>query len=160
MARKNDEGFLNKVKTVVLPIVSGIAFIFLLWMFFYGKVKASDYLAPIIEKLPKDEIGLVKTTEQVLGTAVEKVRGGNAKKVLDKGSAFFEESDYTAPAREMRDDVKQRIDEAVASAKELPAKEVKHIQREFCRQWLGDEIFISTESGETSETGETEEIVE
>lgn len=151
MARKKDNGFLDKTKNVVLPIISGIAFIFLLWMFFYGKVKASAYLAPLVEKLPKDEIGLVKTTEQVLGAAVEKVRGGNTKKIIDKGSQFFEESDYAAPARDMRDDIKQKIDEVVASAKELPAKEIKHIQQEVCRQWLGDEIFISTQSGAAEE---------
>lgn len=138
----------KRIKETLLPVVSGVAFVFLLWLLIYGKVKASQWLAPLIDRLPKNEAALVKVTENVLGAAVSRVKEGSAtQKALEQGGRFFEESDYTAPAREMRDDLKARLDETIQSAKDLPAKELKHVQREVCRQWLGDEIIIATPSG-------------
>jgi len=87
-------------------------------------------------------------TEEVLNSAVSKVKGENVQQAVEKSSEFFEESKYAEPAREIRDDVKERIDEVVTSAKELPAKELKTIQREVCKQWLGDEIIIATPSAQ------------
>jgi hypothetical protein len=138
------DGNLEKIKRTVLPIISGVAFVLILWLLFYGKVKASTFLAPIINKLPKDETGLMKVTEQVLGAAVDKVKGDNTKKIIQKGSEVFEESQYAAPAREVRNDVKKKLDEVVDSAKELPTKEVRHIQEQICREWLGAEAIASS----------------
>lgn len=146
MARKNSN--FDKFKNSALTVVSGVAFVFILWMLLYGKIKATELLSPILSKLPKNEEALVDTTEDVLGTAIEKAKGGGIKSTLEKGSAAFEESKYSEPAKDFRDEVKERIDGAVESAKELPVKELKHIQREVCTQWFGDEIFIATDSGE------------
>ena len=138
----------EKTKQSALVFISGLAFVVLLWLLVYGKVKASEILAPLLGWLPKDEAGVVKMTDNVLGTVVEKVKGENVQQVVEKGSEVFEESQYAAPARQMRDDVKQKIDEAVTSAKELPAKELKTVQWEVCKQWLGDEIIIATPSAQ------------
>lgn len=140
---KND---LKKIKSSFLAVISGVAFIFLLWILVFGKVKASELLAPLLKKLPKNESELVSGTEDVLGQAAEKVKGGNLKKIVEKGSAVFESSQLAEPAREIRENVKQKVDETIQSAKELPAKEIKIIQREICKEWLGDEI-PATSSG-------------
>ena len=137
----------SKFKNSVLSLVSGVAFLVLVWALFYGKFKASAFLSPIFNKIPQDEAGLMKATENILGEAVEKIRGENTlKSTVQKGSEFFEESEYAEPAREMREEIKSKIDETIESAKELPAKELKSIQRQVCREWLGDEI--ATESSE------------
>lgn len=148
MARNRQSRNFDKFKNSVLTVVSGVAFVFILWMLLYGKVKVTSLLAPILGKLPKNEEALVDTTEDILGEAVEKAKGGGLKKAVQKSSEVFEESKYAEPARDLRDDVKERIDGAVESAKELPAKELRIVQREVCQQWFGDEIFVATESGE------------
>jgi|GEM_PF-3376757 Na+-transporting methylmalonyl-CoA/oxaloacetate decarboxylase gamma subunit len=146
MARKSSN--FDKFKSSVLTIVSGVAFVFILWMLLYGKIKATGLLSPIIGRLPKNEEALVDTTEDILGTAVQKAKDGGVKRTVERGSEVFEESKYAEPARDLRDDVREKIDGAVESAKELPAKELKLVQKEICTQWFGDEIFIATDSGE------------
>ncbi len=127
-------------------LVSGLAFVVIAWLLFYGKVKAVGFFSPLLGKVPRNESGLIKATEDVLGTAMEKVKGENVQKAVQKGSELFETSDYAEPARDMRDEVKRKIDETIESAKDLPAKEVKHIQVQVCKEWLGEEM-IATESG-------------
>jgi hypothetical protein len=141
MARKKKT--LDGLKKVVLPFVSGLAFVALLWFILYGKIRAEGILSPIIDRLPKNEAQLVRSTDEVLGTAFEKLKEGKAKEILEKSEETFEESRYTEPARELRDDIREKIDEAVASAKELPVKEIKHIQIEVCKQWLGEEMILA-----------------
>jgi hypothetical protein len=138
----------EKTKQSALVFISGFAFVVLLWLLLYGKVKASQIFAPILGKVPRDEAGIVKMTENILGTAVSKVKGENVQQAVEKSTEFFEESQYAEPARDIRDDVKEKIDEAITSAKELPAKELKTVQREVCKQWLGDEIIIATPSAQ------------
>jgi hypothetical protein len=139
---------LEKAKQSALVFISGLAFVALLWFLFYGKVKASQILAPILGRVPKNEAGVVKMTDEILGTAVKKVKGENVQRAVEQGSEFFEESQYAEPARQIRDEMKEKIDEVVTSAKELPAKELKTVQREVCKQWLGDEIIIATPSAQ------------
>ena len=143
------KGNFEKFKNAVLPVISGVAFIFFLWLLFYGKIKATSLLSPILGKLPRDEAGLVKKTEDILGAASEKIKAGEARKMLEKGAATFEESHYTKPARVARDDVKEKVNQTIEEAKEMPAKELKIIQRQICQEWLGDEIFIATESSQS-----------
>lgn len=142
MAKKNK---LEKTKKSFLVLISIVAFLIIGWLLFYGKVKAFDFFAPILGKVPKDQSSLIKATENILGAAVERVKGGGLQKTLQKGSVLFETSTIAQPARNVRDDVKAKIDETIQSAKELPAKELKQIQYDVCRQWLGDQV--ATESG-------------
>lgn len=127
-------------------MVSGISFLVILWALFYGKFKAGAFFSSVLKKVPQDQAGLMKTTENILGAAIEKIKGEDTvKTTVKKGSEFFESSDYTKPARQIREDIKSKIDETIESAKDLPAKELKTIQRQVCREWLGDEV--ATESG-------------
>jgi len=142
MIKKNK---FEKAKKSFLVLISVVAFLIIGWLLFYGKVKAFDFFAPILGKVPKDESSLIKATENILGEAVEKIKGGGLQKTVKKGSEIFETSTFTEPARNVRDDVKAKIDETIQSAKELPAKELKQIQYDVCRQWLGDQV--ATESG-------------
>lgn len=97
-------------------------------------------MAPILSRLPKNEAELVKTTEGVLGAAIEKIKGGQTlKKAAEKGSEFFEQSDYTQPARDIRESIKQKIDQAVDSAKQLPEQELILIKRQVCKEWFENE---------------------
>jgi len=137
----------EKVKKTLVVWLSVLAFLVIAWLLFYGKIKAVGFFSPILGKIPRDEVGLMKMTENILGAAVEKLRGENVQKAVKKSSEFFETSQYAEPAREVRDNVKEKIDQTIESAKELPAQEIKHIQREICKEWLGEEM-LATESGE------------
>lgn len=137
----------EKVKKSLVVWVSVLAFLVIAWLLFYGKIKAIGFFSPLLGKVPRDEAGLMRMTENVLGKAVEKIKGENVQKAVQKSSEFFETSQYAEPAREVRDNVKEKIDQTIESAKELPAQEIKHIQREICKEWLGEEM-LATESGE------------
>lgn len=136
----------NKFKVIkksFLGFVSGLVFVVIVWFLFFGRAKAINFLSPLIQKIPKDDSKLTQLTEKILGTAVEKVKGGNTQKYIDKGSEIFENSQYAEPARQIRENVKQRIEEVVTSVKELPAQEVQIIKKQVCQQWFEE---IATES--------------
>lgn len=131
MARKE-----NKLKKVFLGFVSFLALAVIGWFLFFGKIKAWEFLSPLIGKVPKDEAKLTQYTEDVLGKAAKAVKGGGFKKAAEKGSDFFESSQYAEPGREIRESVKQRIDELLESIKQLPAKELKIIKMEIYKRWF------------------------
>lgn len=133
----------NKLKKVFLGFVSFLVLVAIGWFLFFGKIKAWEFLSPLIGKVPKDEAKLTQYTEDVLGKAVDAAKGGNLKKAVEKGSDLFESSQYAEPARVIREDVVQRIDEVIRSVKELPAKEVQIIKQQVCKQWFEE---IATES--------------
>lgn len=135
---RNQFGF---TKNILLFILSGVGFAVFGWFFIFGKIKATDLISSITQKLPKNEAEMLDATENVLGQAVEKIRTGRTmQKAAEQGSQFVEESSYAEPVRSLRDDIKQKVDETFNSAKDLPAKEIKTIQRQVCREWLGDEV--------------------
>lgn len=136
---------LNKFKRSALSVVSLISFGVIGWLLFFGKEKALAWLSPLLSKLPHSESQLVKTTENVLGSAVQKIKGDNVKRVVQEGSKIIEESEYTEPIREVRESVKQKINQTIESAKELPAQEIKIFKKQICKEWLEE---IATESGE------------
>lgn len=138
MARKE-----NKFKNVFLGFVSFLALAVIGWFLFFGKVKAWEFLSPLIGKVPKDEAKMTQYTEDVLGKAAKAVKGGGFKKAAEKGSDFFESSQYAEPARVIREDVVQRVDEIIQSVKELPAKEVQIIKQQVCKEWFEE---IATQS--------------
>jgi len=138
------ENFLKKIKTVGISIISALSLLTIVWLLFFGKIKASEFLAPLLQKIPKDELGLTKLTEQILGEAAEKVRSGELKKAAEKGSEIFETSEYVQPARDVREDVKQKVDEVIESVKDLPAQEIEIIKRQVCKEWFEE---VATESG-------------
>lgn len=135
---------LKKFRSVGLSLISGLALFVIVWLLLYGKIKASEIIAPIFRKIPKSEEGLSKLTEQVLGEAVKKVSSGETKKVVEKGAELFETSQYAQPAREIRENVIQRVNEVVSSVKELPAQEIRIIKNQVCKEWLEE---VATESG-------------
>lgn len=138
---------LKKAKLSALFLISGLSFVFLVWLLMFGKIKAADSISSLFKKLPQNESELVKETEKVLGETVKKVRGEDVKKAVQKGSEVFESSEVAEPAREIREDMKQKVDETFEAAKQLPAKEIKVIQRQICKEWLGEEM-LATPSGE------------
>ena len=137
---------LKKAKSSALFFVSSISFVLLVWMLIFGKIKASQALSSLLSKLPHNDSEFVQQTEKVLGAAVQKVRGGDVKQAVQKGSNVFETSQVAEPAREIREDVKQKVDNTVEEMKKLPPKEVKTIQWQICKDWFGEE-FLATPSG-------------
>ncbi len=133
----------NRFKKVFLGFVSFLALAVIGWLLFFGKVKAWEFLSPLIGKVPKDEAKMTQYTEDVLGKAAKAVKGGGLKKAAEKGSDFFESSQYAEPARVIREDVVQRVDEVIRSVKELPAKEVQIIKQQVCKEWFEE---IATQS--------------
>jgi len=133
----------EKTKKTLLSLLSAVAFFVVVWALFYGKIKAQTLLKPLIDILPKDESGLTKFTENVLGSAIEKIDKESFKKATQKGSEFIETSQYGEPIRDIRENIKTRMEEVITSTKEIPAKEVQIIKREICTQWFGDE-FVAT----------------
>lgn len=138
------------IKKNFLSLVSAIGLFLIVWTVFFGKAKAVAWLAPLLNKIPKDESALSKLTEKVLGEAVKQVNSENIKNVTEKGSEFFENSEYAQPAREIRENVKARVNEVVESIKDLPAQEVKLIKRQVCKEWM-------EEDGASSVTGSPEQ---
>lgn len=133
----------KKAKSSALFLISSVSFVFLAWLLVFGKIKAVESFSSLFKKLPQNDSEFVQKTENILGTAVKNVSGGSVKSATEKGSAVFESSEVAEPAREIRDDVKQKIDETFETAKELPAKEIKVIQRQICKEWLGEELLAT-----------------
>ncbi|MGB9637233.1 MAG: hypothetical protein ACPLY7_00335, partial [Microgenomates group bacterium] len=115
---------LKKAKSSALFFVSSVSFVLLVWMLIFGKIKATQVLSSLFSKLPHNDSEFVQQTEKVLGTAVQNVRGENFKRTVQKGSNVFENSQVAEPAREIREDVKKKVNETVEEMKKLPEKEV------------------------------------
>lgn len=137
---------LSKFKSSAIFLISGVSFVFLVWLLMFGKIKAAEKISSLFEKLPQNQSDFVKTTEKVLGEAVQKVRGEGAKNVIRKTGEVFETSQVAEPARDLREGIKQKVDETFETVKQLPAKEIKVIQRQICKEWLGEEL-LATPSG-------------
>lgn len=135
---------LTKFKKSAMFFISGISFVVLVWLLFYGKVKVLEVISPLLKKIPGSQSELVKMTEKVLGSAIEKVKKEEVKEAVQKGSEVFEQSEYTEPVREARENAKKKIDETIQSIKELPSQEIKNIKQQICKEWLGE---IATEAG-------------
>lgn len=135
---------LNKFKKTILGLISAIAFFLIIWMIFFGKTKATEFLNPILKKIPRDESGLSKITDKILGEATKAINNENLKEAAKKGSNFFETSDYARPAKDVREDIKNKIETSLESIKALPAQEIKLIKLRIY-EWLKNEI--ATDSG-------------
>ena len=134
----------TKFKKSAGVLISGVSFVLIVWFLFFGKVKAWEMISPLLKKIPGSESELFKMTENVLGSAIQKVKKEEVKKAVQKGSEVFEQSEYTEPVREIREDVKKKIDETIQSIKELPSQEIKNIKQQICKEWLDE---IATEAG-------------
>ena len=133
----------NNFKKTLLSLISLFALVTIGWLLFFGRSRVLGLISPYLGKIPKDEGALVEYTDDVLGKAVEAAKGGKIQNIIGKGSEFFESSQYAEPGREVRENVKTKVDEVVESLKELPAKELKIIKMEIYKQWFSD---IATES--------------
>lgn len=133
------------IKKAFLGLLSAVGLFLVIWLLFFSKIKAGELLAPLLKKIPKDESALSNITEDILGRAVESVNSKNIKIIKEKGSEFFESSEYAEPAREIREEIINKVEEVIESAKELPAKEIKIIKRQVCKEWFEE---IATEEGE------------
>lgn len=134
--RKN----LNQFKKSALGFISGLSLLLIIWLVLFGKIKAAEFLRPLLEKIPRDESGLTRITDQILGEATKNLNNENLKKAAGKGSDFFENSEYAQPARDLREDLKKKIQDSVDSLKDLPAQEIKLLKKEVCQEWMKDEI--------------------
>lgn len=132
------KGKYNNFKEVFLGFISCLALLVIGWLVFFGKGKISGIISPLINKIPKDESKLTQFTDDVLGKAIEAAKGGRAKQAAQKGAEVFENSQYAEPGREIRDNVKARIDEVMESIKQLPEKELKIIKMEIYKKWFSD----------------------
>ncbi len=137
------KGKFNQFKKSVFSLFSGVVFVLIIWLLFFGKIKVTELLTPLINKIPKDQGKLTELTEQVLGAAINAAKGGKAKKVAEEGSRFFENSQYAEPARNIRENAKQKVDEVIESLKKLPEQELKIIKLEIYKRWFSD---VATES--------------
>lgn len=102
-----------------------------------------------MNKLPRNGEDLVKGIKDVnvsdLTLPKEKI-----SEIINKSTEILEKSPLSEPVKEIKTNVEEKIEkiikETVEQTKQLPEKEIKIIQREICRQWLGEE-FISSSSG-------------
>ena len=126
---------------VILIVVLGV--------FLFSKGKAQKLLSPLVDKLPRNGEDLVKGVKDVnvsdLTLPKEKI-----SEIINKSTEILEKSPLSEPVKEIKTTVEEKIEkmikETVEQTKQLPEKEIKVIQREICRQWLGEE-FISSSSG-------------
>lgn len=132
------KGKFKQFKKSVFSLFSGVVFVLIIWLLFFGKIKVTEILAPLINKIPKDQGKLTQLTEQVLGAAINAIKGDNVKKVTEKGSQIFESSQYAQPARDVRENAKKKADELIESLKKLPEQELKIIKQEIYKRWFED----------------------
>jgi len=131
----------KKFFLVILIVVLGV--------FLFSKGKAQKLLSPLVDKLPRNGEDLVKGVKDVnvsdLTLPKEKI-----SEIINKSTEILEKSPLSEPVKEIKTTVEEKIEkmikETVEQTKQLPEKEIKVIQREICRQWLGEE-FISSSSG-------------
>lgn len=137
---------IQKVKKVLLSLISLGALAAVVWILIFGKAKAGEWLKPLIDKIPQDESGLTTATEKVLGEAVKVINKENIKTVTEKSTEFFEASEYAQPARDIRENTVIKVNEVIESLKNLPAQEIRLIRQQVCKQWMEEEL-TATSSG-------------
>jgi len=137
---------LKKIKSLFLALISGASLIVMVWFLLFGKIKASEYISPLMKKIPQSQGALVEMTENVLGEAAQNIKKEDIEESLKKGSQVFEESDFTGPIREIREDIKRRADEVFEEIKNLPSQQVRTIKEQVCKEWLEEER-LATQSG-------------
>jgi hypothetical protein len=125
------------------------------WWFLFGRKGklGGEFLAPIVEKILRKEEkssqpkpGILGAEEEVSGerqTIIEKetqkIIEQSTQKVIEESSKILQTSVVAEPIREIREIVKQRMNEMIETIKELPAKEIKNVKREVCKQWLEED---------------------
>lgn len=129
-----------------------ILIVILLIGFFFLSGKNSKISSALRERLFPNQSGIVEGLKDIVPPVVSPIPQEKIDKLLEKGQEAFEKSPLNEPVQELKQNVQEKvnkiINETVQEIKELPAKEVKIIQREVCKQWLGEEFVISTKSGE------------
>lgn len=141
--RKTEIPALQFLKTVFSALVG----LFLIWVLVYGKDKLIVYLAPYLEKIPRNQTALGRLTDRVLGSTIDNIKNETDRnQIITTSSKAFESSSYTEPARELRDDLKGRVDDAVISLKALPAQEVQTIKKQLCNEWFPSDASSSASS--------------
>jgi len=132
------KGRFEGIKKVFTTILSIVALLVIGWFLYYGKTRASGFLPDLIGKIPKDESGLTKITNDVLGVAVEKVKNGDFKQAVIEGGKIFEKSEYSEPAKEIKEGILVKINEVLEEVKKIPGKELIIIKRQIYKQWFED----------------------
>jgi len=129
----------KKVKKIFFVLLSFAGVLLIFWFLILGKIRAEQLLKPLLSRIPRSSSDLKEVGSSVLGTAEEAATSENAQKVLQEGVKFFETSVFTEPLRILRENLNQRIVETVETIRELPAKEVRTIKKEVCKQWLEED---------------------
>ncbi len=130
-------------KIIIGLIVAGLI------LSFRGK-KQSNILSSFIKNLPFPNSELIKGTQDINFFAFPTIPPEKVDALIQKSGEAIEKSPLSEPLQDLKEQVEQIINQTNQQIKELPAKQIKVIQREVCKQWLGDEIIISTTSGETN----------
>jgi len=115
-----------------------------LWFILLGKIRATQILAPFLSNVPKNQEELKEAGKNVLGTAESAATSQNAQQILEKGADFFETSKLTEPIRQLRESITQKLVETIETIREIPAREVRTVKREVCKQWLEEDAVTST----------------
>jgi len=129
----------KKIKKIFFALLSFVGVLLIFWFLVLGKIRAEQLLKPLLSRIPKSSSDLKEVGSDVLGTAEEAATSENAQKVLQEGAKFFETSVFTEPLRILKENLNQRIVETVETIRELPAKEVRTIKKEVCKQWLEED---------------------
>jgi hypothetical protein len=132
-----------------------ILLVILSWWFLFGKKGrlGGQFLTPAAEKiLGKEEKssqpkpGVLGEEEEasgekqtVLEKETQKIIGQSTQKVIEESSKVLQTSVVAEPIREIQEIVRQRMNEMIETIKELPAKEIKNVKREVCKQWLEED---------------------
>ena len=129
---KEKFGFLYKI---LIFFISAVATVLVIWFLLLGKIKLSGLILPWVNHIPKSQAELSEKAKNVLGVAEEAATSENAHKVLQQGAQFFESSSFTEPIRDVREAVKQRLNETLENLKQIPEKEINSIKKDVCQQW-------------------------
>lgn len=145
---------LRRVRKVYWLLLLVITTLFFWWFFFGQKGRVIGQMTGLPGgKIFGEEVNSSGEDKEVLGIteeapqekqkvverATEKIIEQSKQKIIEQSSRFLETSIVTEPIREIQEVVRQRVNEIVETLKELPAKEIKNVKREVCKQWLEED---------------------
>lgn len=129
----------NKFLKALQLIVSLVALLVIVVLFFYAKNQIEGKYQALHIKIPRNETEFKQFSNEIVSSVVQSATEGGIKKVLGESAEFFEESEIAAPARSIRDDAKNTVDDLLSRLKSLPAEELKVIKQKIYETWIKPE---------------------
>lgn len=130
----------SKILRGLQVLASLIALIVIFILFLYVKNRIEGKLNIWQVKIPRNETELKQVSEGIVAGVARSATEGGIRDTVDKSKVFFEESDIASPARSIRDDAKNTVQNLLERLKTLPADEFNLIKQKLYEVILKDNL--------------------